>query len=137
MTIGRLSRILWLVLSLSLLPVACSTQHGRNPEGQRSPAQINAELGVRYMQQGNLDVALDKLKRALEQDPKLAAAHHYIALLYNRLGSPDLAEKHFQRALERCRFPSTDARTRLMRMPAFARCAFPTGAVPRPISATP
>ncbi len=91
---------LWLLLLLGLLPVACSTQHGREPQGPRSPAQINAELGVRYMQQGNLDVALDKLRRALEQDPKLPAAHHYIALLYNRLGSPELAEKHFQRALE-------------------------------------
>lgn len=91
---------LWPVLLLSLLPLACSTQHGRDADAQRSPAQINAELGVRYMQQGNLEVALEKLKRALEQDPKLSAGHHYIALLYDRLGSPELAEKHFKQALK-------------------------------------
>ncbi len=90
---------LWLALMLALMPVACSTHSGRAADAQRSPAQINAELGVRYMQQGNLDVALEKLRRALEQDPKLPSAHHYIALLYDRLGSPELAEKHFQRAL--------------------------------------
>ncbi len=76
----------------------CASSGG--PGEDRSPAEINAELGARYLQQGNLEVALAKLRRALEQDPRLPEAHHYIALLYDRLGSQDLAARHFQRALE-------------------------------------
>ncbi len=87
------------VLVVLLVLAACTSHRVRDGEEQPSPAQINAELGVRYMQQGKLDVALAKLKRALEQDPDLPAAHHYIAMLYNRLGSPELAEKHFRKAL--------------------------------------
>ncbi len=88
-----------MVLLGAAVLAGCATA-GRGGEEQRSPAQINAELGVRYLQQGNLDVALEKLRRALEQDPELPAAHHYIALLYSRLGSPEAAERHFQRALK-------------------------------------
>ena len=87
-----------LLLLLPLL-VSCATRDHARAGEQRNPARINAELGVRYMQQNRLDVALAKLKRALEQDPALPEAHHYIALLYDRLGSPELARKHFHQAL--------------------------------------
>ncbi len=98
MKAGRARAATLVLLCLSL--VACSSQQSRTPGDEpRTPAEINAELGMRYMQQGNLDVALKKLKRALEQDPDLAMAHHYMALLYERYDSTEEAERHFRKAL--------------------------------------
>ncbi len=62
-------------------------------------ADANAALGLGYMRQGNYAEALRKLKKALRQDPDSVRAHHYIAELYNRLDEPELADKHFTRAL--------------------------------------
>ncbi|MCI0749511.1 MAG: type IV pilus biogenesis/stability protein PilW, partial [Nevskiales bacterium] len=62
-------------------------------------AQLNTQLGVDYFRKGQLDLALEKLKRALEQDPQLAMAHSSIALLYARRGEAKLAEEHYRKAL--------------------------------------
>lgn len=88
--------LLLAVALLSLLLAACSS---KPRQGGESPAEINARLGLSYLQQGNYDVALEKLKRALEQDSNLPAAHHYIAALYNATRSFDLADQHYRRAI--------------------------------------
>lgn len=87
---------LWMVVLLALLLAACSSQPRQSGE---SPAEINARLGLSYLQQGNYDVALEKLERAIEQDPGLPAAHHYIAALYNATRNFDLADRHYLRAI--------------------------------------
>lgn len=85
-----------LIVLLLLLLAACSSQPRQTGE---SPAEINARLGLNYMQQGNYDVALEKLKRSLEQDPNLTVAHHYIAALYNTIRNFELADQHYRRAV--------------------------------------
>lgn len=57
------------------------------------------QLGVDYLQRGKLELAKDKLERALEQDPKLPQAHTAMALLYEQLGQTDRADKHYRQAL--------------------------------------
>lgn len=52
------------------------------------------------MQQGDNETALLKLQRALEQEPDLVTAHHYIAELYRQLDAPQAAENHYQAALK-------------------------------------
>ncbi|KAF0190369.1 MAG: type IV pilus assembly protein PilF [Gammaproteobacteria bacterium] len=68
-------------------------------DGHESAAEINAKLGLAYLQQGNAELAIEKLKKALEQDSKLASAHHYIAEAYRQSGEYDNAREHFKRAL--------------------------------------
>lgn len=88
------------VLLAALLLAGCNQVRTRDPEGvPTTAAEINASLGLSYMQQGKNDVAMTRLKRALETEPDLFEAHHYIAVLYERLGQNDLAEQHYQRAL--------------------------------------
>jgi type IV pilus assembly protein PilF len=48
----------------------------------------------------NTDLAIERLRRALAQDPKLVEAHTTIALAYNQIGSFDDAEEHFRRATQ-------------------------------------
>lgn len=74
------------------------TQHAApNPEA----AETNMRLGLSYLQRGDYAVALEKLDKALQQNPNLPSAHNTIALLYQRLGETEKAEKHFKEAVQR------------------------------------
>lgn len=63
-------------------------------------ARVHVELGQRYLQQGKLEVAMEKLQKALQINPNYADAHTVIALLYERIGDPKNAEDHYRRAVE-------------------------------------
>ena len=84
---------------LLLALVGCASPPGRNSGSEQDPAFLNAQLGLGYLRQGNHEVALDKLKRALEHDSRQPDANHYIAVLYQRLGETKQADRHFRTAL--------------------------------------
>lgn len=63
-------------------------------------ANYNAQLGAEYLRKGLLNMANDKLERALEQNYRSADAHHYYALLQQKLKRNELAKKHFLIALD-------------------------------------
>ncbi|MGQ0502252.1 MAG: type IV pilus biogenesis/stability protein PilW [Panacagrimonas sp.] len=99
-----------------VLMSACTTTQDNAPGVLRRPqpdfkeaARINTELGTAYTRNGDLDLALDKFDRALDQDPELAAAHAGIAFVYVRRGEPQRAEEHYLRALQ---LDARDAATR-------------------------
>ena len=55
-------------------------------------AELNLQLGIGYLRQGDLLTARNKLERAIEQDPSLVIAHTARALGYERVGEIDAAE---------------------------------------------
>jgi type IV pilus assembly protein PilF len=61
-------------------------------------AVANMNLGAGYLRQGRIDLALERLERALEQNPRLADAHSTIAIAYDQSGKLDEAENHYRRA---------------------------------------
>ncbi len=82
---------------------ACSSSSGLAGSDQSSSekaAQANLDLGAAYLRDGQPQVAIDKLQRALDQNPRLAEAHSTIALAYDQLGQTDDAEKHYRRATQ-------------------------------------
>ncbi len=92
-------RVLIGTIILALTLSACNTTNTRPDPNAHSPAEINVELGLLYMKEGQKNVALEKFQKALEQDPDLAAAHNAIAVLYDNLGEADKADHHYRRAL--------------------------------------
>ncbi|MDB5987597.1 MAG: pilW [Nevskia sp.] len=101
---GGLLRPLGTVL-LGVLVAACVTVRppgGLEPSKPNLPeaARDNTALGVGYLREGRLDLALEKLRRAVEQDPSYAAAHSTLAVAYAQRGDNDLAESEYRRALE-------------------------------------
>lgn len=66
---------------------------------KKEASRINTQLGIDYMRQGQNDLALEKLQRAIEQDPGNADAHSALALLYTRTGDNESAERNYRRAL--------------------------------------
>lgn len=76
-----------------------------NPRNQSSSdpknrAKIHTELGSMYFQGGNMSVALDELRIALEADSGYVQAYSVRGLVYANLKEYARAEADFRRALE-------------------------------------
>ena len=81
----------------AMLLAGCS-----NPQVVRDHHQaaiFNTELGVAYLQRGELAVAKRKLDRALRENPDDPNVHSARALLFERLGEPRQADREFREAL--------------------------------------
>jgi type IV pilus assembly protein PilF len=89
-----------LAVLLILMLVSCVSE-GDVPPGVdlKEAARINTQLGVDFMRKGQMDLALTKLKRAVDQDPELALARNSLAFCYAKIGEKDLAEKEYRKAL--------------------------------------
>lgn len=88
----------------ALLLAACATVSDRDrelksKENLQAAAQANTQLGIQYLRDGNYELSLQKLEKALTQDPDLPAAHDAIAVLYERVGEDKKAEKHYKKSL--------------------------------------
>lgn len=83
---------------LVLLLAGCTTVN--TSEDTKRAAELNAQLGLGYLKQGQYKRALHKLDKALNYDENNANAHHYKAELYRRLNDPKKAEEHYKLAME-------------------------------------
>lgn len=88
-----------MLVLLSMALGGCASNPGREGVDTTRAAEANATLGLRYMQQGNYELALQKLKKALSFDVRYAPTHHYLAELYRRLDKPEDADEHFRDAI--------------------------------------
>lgn len=73
---------------------------GQGTEKSRRAAELQVQLAQEYLKRGQLDVARDKLKRALEIDPYSAQAHTVSGFLHESIGDQLQAELHYRRAVE-------------------------------------
>lgn len=81
----------------------CASQQEQDPDNvsdSRKAAESNTSLGLEYMNRGQYEVALGKLKKAIKADSSYAPAQTVIAVLYERIGEQDLAGKHYKAAFE-------------------------------------
>jgi type IV pilus assembly protein PilF len=77
-------------------------------QGTRAPddldikrrTDVRMELATGYFRRGQLDVALEEVKRALDADPNLGPAYNLRGLIYATLGEEARAEESFRRALQ-------------------------------------
>lgn len=81
-----------------LLVIACAPQGMRDTDLIKS-SDINVELGIAYMREGDYQQSMDKLKKALEQNRDNPSAHNALGLLHARLGQAEDAERHFRKAV--------------------------------------
>ncbi|MGB5330533.1 MAG: type IV pilus biogenesis/stability protein PilW [Gammaproteobacteria bacterium] len=93
----RINKILsLLILFGSLQACYVPVEPDRNQNEQASA--VNVQLGIGYLQQNNLELANDKLDKALRQDPNSASAHNAYAILQDRLLQTEKAEYHYKKA---------------------------------------
>lgn len=77
------------------------TSRSRASEGREtnSTARLNTQLALGYLEQGKLEVALEKVNRALEADPKLSDAHTVAAVINEQIGEIETAGDHYRSAV--------------------------------------
>jgi len=68
----------------------------QNPE---EAAQLNMQLGIGYLRQGDWQSARVKLERAVELDSENVVSHRALGLVYQELGDMEGAERHFRRSV--------------------------------------
>lgn len=96
---GRQFRGALLVSLCTALALAgCSSDPNKASRG-KDAAKYNAELGIAYMNQGDLQSAKEKMDRALIENPNDPNVHSALALFYDRTGNSAKADSEFQSAL--------------------------------------
>jgi len=94
----RKLQIIAVVVIYSLL-LGCATNEKTTVQSDKS-SKINVELGITYMREGKYNTAMDRLQKAIRQDPTNPLAYSSMALLNMRLEQLDEAEKNFEKALK-------------------------------------
>ncbi len=94
-------RTLSLFLALVLLLSGCVTETtGRVlRESPGDAAAYNYQLGVEYLRNGKLRQARERLESSVRQDPKNAQTHFTLAILYQRVDEPELADRSYRNAI--------------------------------------
>lgn len=87
-----------LAFAALLLAAACSSAPDKSDDELRKAAETNTALGRQYMDRGQYEVALEKLKRAVGFDRTYSPAHTLLGVLYETIGEMDSAEAEFRLA---------------------------------------
>jgi type IV pilus assembly protein PilF len=96
---ARIAPVCALLLVGTLLTlVACSSGANR-AQKKNDASNYNMQLGMAYLNQGDLGLAKEKLDRAVVENPGDPNVHSAMAMLQDRLGHPDQADKEFKAAL--------------------------------------
>lgn len=98
--------LVWALLAVSV--AACGRGETRPspdpvtlPErNARHASDINVKLGVEYMKREQFDVAVRKLRHAINIDPRNSKAYDVLAVLYEQIGEVEKAGEHFTKAIQ-------------------------------------
>ncbi|HKL49613.1 MAG TPA: type IV pilus biogenesis/stability protein PilW [Wenzhouxiangellaceae bacterium] len=63
-------------------------------------AEINTRLGVGYLERGDIQVAMQKLEQAVQQDSKHVPAHLALGIVYQSINRNEQALAHLKTAVE-------------------------------------
>jgi len=90
-----------LAAAATVILAACVTKNSTplHMANTKEAAADNTQLGIQYMNQGNLALAKTKLDRALAEDPSNANVHSARAMLFERMNEPAKADEEFRAAL--------------------------------------
>jgi type IV pilus assembly protein PilF len=94
-----------LFMLLPLLLAGCVTNSSSPFPGDKvdlkQASQDNVSLGIAYLKQGNRDAAMQKIQKAITQDPDNASAYTAEALIYNADNEPDKAKDAYKIAMRK------------------------------------
>lgn len=86
-------------IMLGVFLTGCASRPLSEESMLQKPAGLNVTMGIGYMEQGRYDVAMEKLEKAIDEDPALPEAYVAMARLYRLLNKPEVADDYFAKAL--------------------------------------
>ncbi len=93
------NKLLIVILSIFLVFGCSQKKPGPKKLSKTEEAKVFRKLGIRYYKLGKLDIAKQKLNRALKIDPRHALTHNALGVLYGSLKHKDTARSHFETAI--------------------------------------
>ncbi len=98
---GDLKTLGFLVLLALAGCVTTTTGPPARPEADNAyAAEVNYQLGARYFNNGNYELARDRLLYSIELEPNNAVAYSVLALSYENLGNIRLATESYEHAVK-------------------------------------
>lgn len=92
--------LLALGLVLSLAGCASDAPPRKKVDSEaQDAAALQVQLGRGYMEQGDLETAMERLQRALQLDPRSVDANTMLGALNERIRRPTKAEAHYRQAV--------------------------------------
>ena len=96
-----ITKIMIMIMAISLVACGGSGKTRKSQmEDSRQAASINVQLASGYINRGQLEVAKEKLLKAIELDDEYVPAYTTMAVLMNRLGEYEEAEDFYHQALD-------------------------------------
>lgn len=90
-----------ILIAILLIGIAgCTTEQTAGVVDEERASEANTQLGIGYMQQGRYELALNKLGKAVNFNPRNAQAHQFKAELHRRLKQYDKAKEEYELALD-------------------------------------
>ena len=77
-----------------------NSRRGSSEPNHIEASELNVSLGQAYLAKGQLELAMDKLKKAVALNPQSSDAHTLLGVLYEQINNDKLAEEHYRRALK-------------------------------------
>jgi type IV pilus assembly protein PilF len=96
----QLKNLLSLVLLSCLTATVTAKEHVVEKEAISHIGQVNLGLAQSYLENNDLETALERATQALRTDPKSADVHAMLGLIYSRISQTDKAAGEFKEALE-------------------------------------
>jgi len=87
-----------LVLLSACVTTSSGSSNRQDSDGVSQNTIDNVQLASAYLQRNQFEAALQKLNKALDNDPDYAPAHTVMALLQERLGNLTRAGQHYETA---------------------------------------
>jgi len=94
-----ISRVAALALAIVVAVTAQAQTQAPAPDPILEAGKINARLAMEYLKREQLQVAQEKIEKALTQNPKDVNVQLAAGLVYERLRDMKRAEKHFRQAV--------------------------------------
>jgi type IV pilus assembly protein PilF len=94
---GALAALTGLLTALAL--AGCAGAGPQHSNKERDAAAYNVQLGIAYMNQGDIPLAKEKLDKALTEAPDSPDVHSARAMLFGRMGESAKADSEFRAAL--------------------------------------
>jgi type IV pilus assembly protein PilF len=88
-----------LALAAALLVASGAGAQSQAPDPTKEAGRINARLSMEYLKRGQLQVAQEKIEKALQQNPHDVNVQLSAGLVYERLLENKKAEKHYRQAV--------------------------------------